>query len=174
MTQYYVVHSTSIENLPIILNTKILYANKYIDDKHMRIAGDEKLPYVYTSLYISCSKKESFGISLLFSPQILEKESFIFNYGWLTHPNNKSIYVASDDQVDIKKKYIDTIINYVKITDNITHHEILFPARIILDDYLIGIICPKCDNDTVNKLKKILKNNNYKNVNIYTNGKFCI
>ena len=172
MTQYYIIHSTSIENLQVILNTKVLYANKYIDDKYMRLSGINKMPYVYTALCIPPLLDKFAGFTLLLHPNILEKESFIFNYGWLADPTDKSIYVASNDDIALKKKNINTMLNYVKATDNVTDQEILFPGRILLDEYLIGILCYKCDNATVDKLKKILKNNNYKKVKIYTGETF--
>ena len=174
MTQYYIIHSTNIENLQVILDTKVLYANKYIDDKYMRLSGDNKMPYVYTALCVPPLLDKFAGITLLLHPNILEKESFIFNYGWQTYPTDKSIYVASNDDMGLKKEYINTMLNYVKTTKNLTHQEILFPGRILLDDYLIGILCYKCDNVTVNGLKKKLENNNYKKVKIYTGETFPI
>lgn len=162
--KYYVYHSTNIENLLMIIKSKILYANRYIDDKYARLSQTEKLPYIYASIYTNDNFiKDNFGISLIFHPDILNKEPFIFNYGWLTHPTNKSIYVYNDTNK------INEIINKVKNYKKITDHELLFIGRIILKDYLIGIHCPipECNNETNNIIKKALEENGFMNVKIY-------
>lgn len=167
--KYCVVHSTSIDNLLLILNDKVLYANKYISNKHMRLSGQERSRYVYMGIYDANSP--NFGVALLFDPKILKDESFIFNYGWLATPTDTSIYVNKNDSIDINKKKLTTIFNYLSKTSKITDNEILFLGRILLCDYLIGVLCPNCDNTTIDKIRKII-DKEYKNVKIYTGNNF--
>ena len=168
--KYYVIHSTNIENLIHILKTKILYANKYIDDKYKRLSGIEDSQYVYTSVYTKKGLKENFGISLIFDAKILHTESFIFNYGWLALPNDNSIYVNKTEDNQTKDNKIKTILKHVNKSKKITDYEILFIAMISLDDYLVGISCPDCDSNIINKIKKILDNGRLKNIKIYTDS----
>ncbi|ARF12316.1 hypothetical protein Klosneuvirus_4_131 [Klosneuvirus KNV1] len=167
----YIYHSTNIDNLINILNDKVLYANKYIEKLHRRLSTTEDLPYIYTSLYVEESLNDNFGIALIFDPNILYNVPFIFNYGWLVHPNDKSIYVYSDDDKDVKNTKINQISDFVKNAKSIMDYEILFIGRIILKEYLIGILCPECDKTTLNKIKSILKKNKLDKVQLYTSTK---
>lgn len=129
----YIVHSTSKENLIETLETGILYANKYIAPSKRRISPTEELPYIYTVLYVPNLPYELWSNRFIFHPKILELEPSIFNYGWITHPNNKSIYIYTDDDKDMKQQKIKKMIDYVKTTTTIMDQEILFIACILLN-----------------------------------------
>ena len=167
----YIFHSTNNNNLMSILNDKILYANKYILDKYRRLANQEKLPYIYTSMYLSGSIDDNFGPALLFDPNILKKESFIFNYGWSVHPNEQSIYVSASDDIESKENKLKIIIENIKTSKKITDYEILFVGRILLEDYLVGVLCPKCNDEKIDEIKTLLNKSKLKNVKIYRSNK---
>jgi hypothetical protein len=165
----YIFHSTSKENIIDSLKSGILYANKYIEPIKRKISQTEELPYIYTLLYIPNISYNFLSYGFIFHPKILELEPVIFNHGWITHPNSKSIYIQSDDNQNIKIQKIQKIINYVKQTTKMTEQEILFIAYIILKDYLIGIMCPNCDKTSIKIIKQLLNKHNMGHVVIYTN-----
>lgn len=168
----YVYHSTNIGNVINILNDGVLYANKYINEEHRRMSKTEELPYIYTSMYVPELGIENFGVALIFNPTILNQESYIFNYGWNVHPNDKSIYVNSIDNKEMNNNKLNKIIEYVRGSKKITDYEILFIGRIILKDYLIGILCPICDTQIITKIESLLKKKNLNNVKIYMSNEF--
>jgi hypothetical protein len=138
----------------------------------MRMSVWEKIPYIYASLVIPETPFSNYGMGLLFDSTILLKESFVFNFGWYVHPKDDSIYNNSKDIAYMKINNIQKMINHIKTNKKITNHEILFIGRIIIRDYLTGIMCPECDEKTINKLKKTLDKNNFENIKIYTTSPF--
>lgn len=168
---HYIFHSTSKENIINTLEDGTLYANKYIDSTKRRLSPNDELPYIYTLLYTPLLKYNFWSYGLILHPKILEIEPTIFNYGWITHPNDKSIYIYSTDDHIVKNKKIKQIVNYVDKTTKMTQQEILFIGCIKLKDYLIGILCPNCDDENIKKIKLLLSKNNMKNVKIYVDEK---
>jgi len=51
-------------------------------------------------------------------------------------------------------------------------HELLFIARILLEDYLIGIFCPRCNNKELKQIEKLLKKNKMEHVKLFTKSKY--
>ena len=176
---YFIIHGTDLKRLYNILKEGKIYANKYIDKKFIRLAGWERLPYVYTNIFFNDLQniETSFGISLILHPKILYEQVSIFNEKWQVHPTEESIYLNPFDG----KKSIDEKLNLIKlkISKNlneknkvlqIMNHELLFIARICLDDYLIGILCPGCNMNEIIKIQNLLKKYKYENVKIFDHG----
>jgi hypothetical protein len=171
----YIIHSTSSNNLISIINTGILYANKYIDTSRRRMSGPIESQYIFTSAYISNENSNSiisdkitnYGPTLIFSSDIMNKEAYIFNYGWCAKPSFDSIFGYVDDKDTIKKQKKNKIIKYVKKSKKITDFELLFIAMIYIKDYLIGISYPDCDIKTLNKINLLLKKNKMDNVQVF-------
>jgi hypothetical protein len=168
----YIYHSTSLENLIDILKSNIIYANKYLPESKRRLSGTNKKIYVFTHLHIPSNEDKYFGVGLILHPDILCKESYIFNDGWLGEPDKDSIFVYSDDNKKIKKNKLKKIIKTVKLIEEqkngdpkIMSNEVMFVERIQLKDYLIGIKCS--DNCDIKKIKSILKSNKMSHVKIY-------
>lgn len=163
----YVYHFTSQENLLDILNTNIIYANKYLDEYKRRLSGYEDSIYIYTGLYVEGSKFKniSFGPALILNPDILCNESYIFNKGWIAGPNKDSLFVNHGKEKKKKKAKIRTIIKYVKNASKLMDHEILFIGRIMLRDYLIGVVYP--DSEMKEQIKVALKKNKMGKVKLY-------
>ncbi len=162
---YYVYHSTNIDNLMNILKSKILYANKYLDKNKRRLSGFEESQYIYASIFTNKTTVNSnFGVALLFSPEILYKEPFIFNDGWLAYPTNNSIYVDINDKKKLKDNKIKKMLDIVDNSKSIVDHEILFIGRVIIDKYLVGILCPNCDKNTILNIRNMIN----KNIKVFT------
>jgi len=148
-----------------IIDTKLLYGNRYIPKKHIRLAAAERLPYIYTT--IVTNELPSFGPALVFDFDILFHQSAIYNYGWLAHPTDTSIYISADDSNSEKSYKVKKILKAVDKTHSITDHELLFIGRIVLKDYLIGIMCYECSNETIELLRHKLDSNGLHKVKIY-------
>ena len=167
----YIIHSTNIENLIDILKINVLYANKYVKKSKWRMSGDEESQYIFTNLYVPKKDVPNFGPALIFSSDILDKESYIFNDRWVGDPCETSIFVHLDDTKKVKKYKLNKIKKIIK-PKRIIDYEILFVAMIILKDYLVGILCPDCDKKTVNKIQKLLIKNKMEYVKVHTANNF--
>lgn len=150
---YYVLHSTNMENLLDILKTGKVLANKYIDPQKRRMSGDTETKYVFANLiqrkYMDVP---NFGMGLIFDKKILRSEHFLFNPSWYAAPYEKSIKFFPDDpKFNSKLKKVFDL-----ITSPYPHkHELLFEDSIDLK-YLIGIHCPICTLEQLNEIRKIV------------------
>src|ERR1700691_302206 len=63
--KYYVLHSTSYENLLGILNSKMLFANEYTNIT--RLSGVNPSEYVFCNLIKNGDNIDNFGFGLIFS-----------------------------------------------------------------------------------------------------------
>lgn len=93
-----------------------------------------------------------------------------FNKGWGYH---QDFVVINKKDKQLKNK-IKTIVNYLSNVDlpkqlkgvGIKEHEIYVNEPIILDKYLIGVIC-YCTDELFKKIKKILIRAGYDDINIF-------
>jgi hypothetical protein len=183
--KYYVLHSTSYENMLSILNSKTVYSNKYTDNT--RLSGDVLSEYVFCNLITNGDNIDNFGIGLIFNEKILEKKSFIFNNAWLAKPFNlklptidlklptvyNSIYVYSSEKKNSRTKKMQAIYDIIKQNNSILEHEIMFPKKINLK-FLVGIHCPGCDDAKKNIIVNALEKNKIQNVYVYSSAKLPV
>lgn len=161
--EYYVLHSTSYENMLDILKTGKLMANKYLPPEKRRMSGFEESDYVFANIV---QRKDmgmpNFGCGLIFSSDLLKKNKFYFNPSWYAYPYEKTIeFEAGDAEFDKKKR---KMFSQIKDGSQIKH-EILFENSIDLK-YLIGIHCPECTTKKIKKIKKLIKRK--KKIKIYS------
>jgi len=168
---FYVIHWTGEENIESMLKEGKLYANKYLDKKYIRLWGPDyptRSEYIYTNLHF-CPELYPLmgGITLIFDPKIVYETPCVFNKGWMTEPTKESIYIYTTDntkevnnklelmkQQIIEKTQFKT--NEMYVFKNQVSHELLFIGRIILDGYLIAIVC--YGEELKGKLKGLVKN----------------
>ena len=178
MYKYYLVHGTSsMDSLINILKTNKLKAGKHVLEKYRKFGGIEEnnSEEVYFSIYFNDLKNltNTFDVSLLFHPNLLKDRNFVFNKGWGYCPNYV-IFEAYD--TDFKNK-IKKIHKYLKHPDlpkilyefhTLLHHELytIDKSDIIVDKYLVGIICLCTDEYKLNKIKQLIKKIN-PNIKLY-------
>jgi len=183
--KYYIYHWTQIDRLLTILEDGIIYAGKYLSKEHPTFAWETPSPYVFTRIYVETSleKKTHFGLSLILHPKILYEQSSIYNPGWYSKPYEESMYINIYDKNTLEET-IKTVLENVIERDELLfqkssgeiindppmmRHELLFIARIILSDFLIGLIIPEKETKNV---KKILKKKKMEHIKIFTGDKF--
>lgn len=169
---FYILHWTDYDRLINILDDGVLYANKYIDKKYIRLSGWEELIYVYTNImFDDLYNNYEAGISLIFHPKLIYEQSSIFNEGWNVHPDKNSIYININDGFDEITEKIGIIKNKIAMNKNkINMHELLFVGRIILEDHLIAINCVDCNEKQIDTIKEKLKKKKLDNIKILKNN----
>ena len=184
MKGYYIYHITELPQLLHILNDGILYANKYIEKKYWRMLSQEDVPYIFTRLFLDepfNKDLSTLGIAVILDPKLLLKQSSIYNDGWVAKPDENSILLNLQDDQQIINNKINTIFEHVIKNDKdalnemglpLKSHEVMFIGRIILKDYLVGIMCPNCDESAINKIKKTLKIHQMDHIKIFTGNSF--
>lgn len=172
---FYFLHSTSFENLVQILKTDKLYANIHINKRYKRLSGDSPSKYVFANVITNNHPiTNHFGMGLIFSKDVLNEQSIIFNPGWRVFPDDESVHIKSVKEMkkliktfDLSNKYNTMTLGPNKLPlPFMMTHEILFEDSIDLI-YLIGIHCPGCDNKQKRKIRILLRKNNRQNVKIY-------
>lgn len=158
-------------HLEKMLKQGYILSGRYLPDSETRLGSWEKLPYVYCSIYFDDIKNmpQSFGYSLVIHPKIIKDKGIIFNKGWWVHPTKTSIFIKPND-IDYDKK-MNLIEEHVKIPFPhiaMMNHEILIKDKIDLHKYLIALILPGEDGPIHDKIQKILEDNKYNNIKIFT------
>lgn len=180
--EYYIYHFTQRKNILQIIKDNILYANKYLSKDRYVLSGIVETQYIFTKIFIDNTNQDLHGITLIFDPKILYEQSSIYNDGWLGEPTDNAIYLDVSKDHKILTDKIKYILNDIKInnakqmndTDGkhlndpvFMRHELLFIGRILLKDYLIGIVYPLDDKKLLDEIKKILKKNKMDHVKIF-------
>ena len=170
---YYLVHGTDSLRIEKMLKQGYILSGRYLPDTETRLGGWEKLPYVYCNIYFDDIKNlpHSFGDTLIIHPKIIKERGIIFNKGWKVHPDKDSIFIKPNDieydnKINMIKEFIE---NPIKIRDNMPEimiHEVLIKDKVDLHKYLIGLILP--GTGTYDNIQKILDENGYKNIKIFT------
>jgi hypothetical protein len=87
----------------------------------------------------------------------------------------ENLLLNKNDDIDTIKRKIKELKKFIKnpkelpklLQSQYFTHQIMFPKKIDLSEYLLGIICHDCNEK---KIKNIIKNTLYENIKIYTNG----
>lgn len=184
MRDYYIYHVTELPQLMSMLKDGILYANRYVKKKYWRMSGIESMPFIFTRMFLDDEYNKNLrtlGVGVILSPKLLLEQSSFYNDGWSAGLTDKTILLDVKDDPKIIKDKIEKIQESVAEKDQkemnnlgipLMSHELMFLGRIILKDYLLGVLCPGCDENTINKIKKILKKHEMDNVKIFTNQTF--
>ena len=152
--EYYVLHSTSYENLLDILKTGKLMANKYLPPEKRRMSGDNDKDHVFATItQKSHMNIDNFGYGLIFSKKLLKENKFYFNSSWAAYPHDNSIIFVPNDP-DYQSK-ISSVFDILRTHDYPYKHEILFEDEVSLK-YLIGVHCPSCGFEEVDQIRKII------------------
>lgn len=178
---FYFIHGTkSIASLYKILKDGKIELGKNVPVKYKKLGGDEELEYIYAHIYFEDLNNLTHmqDYSLIMSSDIIKQYGVCFNKGWTVGPTENSIIIyKKDDDITITKK-INMMKKFIKNPSSLPqkivefgpfmHHEILFDEPIVLNKYLLGIVCLKCKDDTeFQKIKKIIEIK-YPNVKIFT------
>ena len=175
---FYIIHMTGSDSIIPLLKDKILYANKYIKKKYIKLWGKDyptRSDNIFTNIYFCPPIFDLYGwIKLVFDPKIIYDQGSAFNVGWhtavdkeslLINPNENNIKEINNKLKIIKQKIIDkskqTNSAGMLLWKDYHSHELLFFGRILLEDYLVAIICEGYDDKFKNKLRGLVKQ--YKN-----------
>lgn len=129
-----ICHYTSRENLHNIILSGKIFPGKDVPIERRRMSGGIPQNYVFTVI-MPKSSIPNFGCCIVFDINILLKYPFIFNPGWISEPNDKSIIVSSEDNIYKKIKKIKKMVKIVKKSDfSLMTQEILFYSPLSLKD----------------------------------------
>ena len=168
---FYVVHMTGPDNIIPLLKDKILYANKYLKKKYIKLWGvaEEKSDNIFTNIFFCPPIFKLYGwVRLVLDPKIIYEQGSAFNNRWNTTVSKESLLINPyEDSIKkinsklkiIKQKIIDT--TEQTLLKDYHSHELLFFGRILLEDYLVAIISGGYDDKFKNKLRRLVKH--YKN-----------
>lgn len=175
---FYFTHGTSsVKSIISMIKDGAIHIGKKVKDRE-GLGGTTELEHVYTNIYFEDIHNLSHfrGISVVLHPKILHEYDAIFHRGWVgVPPSNNIFFNKNDTPMEFNKKLNEvneflknpyTLPKIIQEAHGTYHHQVIFPNDIPLKDNLIGIVCHYCSKKDINKIKKTLKENSYKNVMI--------
>ena len=185
---FYVIHGTAnFDSLISILKSGKLDKGTNVDNPEFTILG--KRNEIYGNIYFDDVKNmsgvETFPYTLLFHPRVMFRSKCEFWAGW-GYIGYKPIVINPDDDLKtIKrkmkkiKKFVNDVKNNPKLMPipyqgapgNILHEIMLETDYIPLTNNLLGVICRGCSEEQINKIKKTISKQPYRNMYIHTTDK---
>jgi hypothetical protein len=166
---FYIIHRTYAGEDQLLRILKDGYLRPGKDVEHPYIMSELDLEYVYTLInFDDINNVLSIGgCRLFFHPKLLYDFGGIFNTRWYMIPDRFSIYVDKKatqltkfEQIQkIKQCLIDPPHDMIEIFRKTigSMHELLFDKAIPLSEYLIGVECEGCNENTLKRINKLLE-----------------
>lgn len=175
--KFFFIHDTfSSETILKILEDGFIKPGKELEWEYIKRSG-QKLDNIYVNIYFYSLKNIPImpSYAIIIDPNILNTHNAVFNKGWggIIKPD---IYLSKKDSPKQRRDKISSIREFIKDpkelpeklkNSGVMTHQVLFNRRIPIDS-IIGIICTKCPDKTINKIKEII------DVPVFTTNLFTI
>lgn len=169
---FYIIHGIfKPTNLKYILNDGYIKIGKELPSKHLIMSTPEHPhDYIFGSVYFEDLKNLSYfwQSSIVLHPKLIWDHGCIFKCGWSGGILHKNDIIIKRHDIQFKKKiqqmhdFIKNPIGVIDKENAYMTHEIIFNKKINIKKYALMVTCNFCDDKNFKKIKKLIKDHNYK------------